>query len=82
MRKSNPQKLDELQSLMQRARECTSSSTQQSLWNQCFDIIAELAAIYPLFHRELGTAFLSDKLANFRPISTTGLDFLGVSSKE
>lgn len=56
-KKSDPGKYAELADLMQRARESSSSSTQQTLWNQCFDIIAENCPLFPMFHRELGTAY-------------------------
>lgn len=81
-KKSDPEKWGQLDNLLQRARESASSSTQQSLWNQCYDIMAENCPIYPIFHRELGSAFLSDKLSNFRPISTPGIVFLGASAKD
>lgn len=81
-KRSNGEKWRELNGLLQQARESSSSSTQQSLWNQCFDIIAANCPILPLFHREVGTGFLQDQLENFRPISTTGLVFLGASVKQ
>ena len=81
-KKSDPGKYSELADLMQRARESSSSSTQQTLWNQCFDIIAENCPLFPMFHRELGTAYWADVLSGFKPISTPGLDFLGVRASE
>lgn len=56
------------------------AADQQAIWNQCFDIIAEQVPIYPLFHREVGTAYVSEKLEGFAPISTTGLVFLDVTA--
>lgn len=67
---------------MQRARESSNINTQQSLWNQCLDIISENCPIYPLFHREMGTGYLEDKLVNFKPIGVSGLSLLGVSALE
>lgn len=81
-KKADPVKWNDLNTLMQRAREVSSSSTQQSLWNQCFDIIMENCPMIPMFHREIGSAFLSDKLSNFRPISTAGIVFLGASAQD
>ncbi|MDO5427214.1 MAG: ABC transporter substrate-binding protein [Coriobacteriia bacterium] len=81
-KKSAPEKWNELSNLMQRARESSSASTQQTLWNQCFDIIAENCPLLPFLHRELGTAYLGDKLSNFKPIATPGLSFLGASASE
>ncbi len=51
---------------------------QQELWNQAFDIIAEEAVLYPLFHRQLPTAWSSDELVGFAPVPLTGLSFLDV----
>lgn len=71
----------ELQELLQQGREA-SAADQQEIWNQCFDIIAENCPIYPLFHRETGTAYIAEKLDGFEPISTTGLVFLGATPLE
>ncbi len=68
----------QLQDLLQQAREAAADQ-QQGIWNQCFDIIAENVPIYPLFHRETGTAYYGEKLENYAPISTTGLIFLGTT---
>ncbi len=73
---------EELQTLLQQARETTESSEQQEIWNQCFDIIAEEVPLYPLFHRQIATAYLEDKINDFEPISTTGLIFLGATAVE
>ncbi len=72
----------QLQDLLQQAREEADASAQQEIWNQCFDIIAENVPIYPLFHRETGTAYISEELEDFAPISTTGLIFLGTTPLE
>lgn len=68
-----------LQGLLQSAREEADGGKQQTLWNQCYDIIAESVPLYPLFHREIGTAYDVEKLENYAPISTTGLVFLGTT---
>lgn len=71
----------ELLGLLQQAREAKSSE-QQDIWNKCFDLIAENCPIYPLFHRETGTAYDSSKLEGFSGIGTTGLVFLGAKATE
>ena len=71
-----------LQTKLQSARQEADSSKQQSIWNECFDIIAENCPIYPLFHRETGTAYDSKKVEGFGPIGTTGLVFLGTTAYE
>ena len=78
--KAGDGKWEELAALMQQAREADSSK-QQELWNQCFDIIAEEAPLYPLFHRELATGYQAGTITGFEPIATTGLVFLGASAK-
>lgn len=71
-----------LQEKMQEAREEADASKQQSIWNECYDIIAENCPIYPLFHRETGTAYDPDAVEGFAGIGTTGLIFLGVTAYE
>ena len=72
----------QLQDLMQQARESADATTQQEAWNQCFDIIAENVPLYPLYHQDMVTGYYADKLDGFEPISTTGLTFLGVTPVE
>ncbi len=72
----------ELQTLLQSAREEADATKQQETWNQCFDLIAENVPLYPLFHRETGTGYYSEKLEDFAPISTTGIVFLGTTPLE
>lgn len=56
---------------------------QQESWNQAYDLLAEQAVLYPLFHRKLPTAWSSQELVGFKPVPTTGLSFLdvGVAAK-
>lgn len=79
--KAGDGKWQELQDLMQQAREATGDE-QQQLWNQCFDIIAEEAPIYALFHRQTGTGWQESMITGFEPIGTTGLIFLGASAAQ
>lgn len=51
---------------------------QQKTWNEAFDLLAEEATLYPLFHRKLPTAWSSQELVGFQPVPTTGLSFLDV----
>ena len=71
-----------LQEKLQSARQESDANKQQSTWNECFDIIAENCPIYPLFHRETGTAYDSSRIEGFGPIGTTGLVFLGATCYE
>lgn len=51
---------------------------QQAKWNEAFDLISEQVPLYPLFHRQLPTAWDDTKLIGFQPVSMTGLSFLDV----
>ncbi len=51
---------------------------QQDTWNEAFDLLAEQAVLYPLFHRKLPTAWSAQELVGFAPVPTTGLSFLDV----
>ncbi|MDO4612886.1 MAG: ABC transporter substrate-binding protein [Actinomycetaceae bacterium] len=68
-----------LHELMQTAVTST-GDTQQQAWNDAFDLLSEQVPLYPLFHKTVATAYFGDQLTNFKPISTTGLYFLGVGS--
>ena len=70
---------EQLQELMQQAREESDATKQQDIWNQCFDIIAENVPLYALFHRDTATGYAADKMEGFAPIPTTGLLFLGTT---
>lgn len=51
---------------------------QQAAWGEAFDILAEEAVLYPLFHRQLPSAWDAERLVGFSPVPTTGLSFLDV----
>ncbi|MGH3262666.1 MAG: ABC transporter substrate-binding protein, partial [Trebonia sp.] len=51
---------------------------QQAVWKQVLDIVAQEAAIYPVYHVKVCTGWNPAQLTNFRPSPTTGLYFLGV----
>jgi peptide/nickel transport system substrate-binding protein len=67
----------ELRELLDTAVQETGDA-QQETWNQAFDLIAEQAVLYPLFHRKLPTAWSGEDLVGFQPVPTTGLSFLDV----
>ncbi|MCM3660954.1 ABC transporter substrate-binding protein [Georgenia satyanarayanai] len=56
----------------------TGGEEQQELWNQAIDLMSEQVPLYPLFHRQLPTAWSSDELVGFAPVPLTGLSFLDV----
>ncbi|MFX0539275.1 ABC transporter substrate-binding protein [Ornithinimicrobium sp. Y1847] len=51
---------------------------QQQTWNEAFDLISEEVPLYPLFHRQLPTAWNPEQLSGFAPVPTTGMSFLDV----
>ena len=53
---------------------------QIAKWQEAFDKISEDVPLYPLFHRKTPTAYNSSTLENFKPISLTGLSFVGTGS--
>ncbi|MBO3661983.1 ABC transporter substrate-binding protein [Microbacterium stercoris] len=68
---------DELTTLLDTAVQ-QEGDEQQENWNEAFDLIAEQATLYPLFHRQLPTAWSGQQLVGFAPVPTTGLSFLDV----
>ena len=58
-----------------------SGAEQQAKWNEAFDLLSENVPLYPLFHRQLPTAWDAEQLEGFAPVPTTGLSFLGVGVK-
>ena len=71
---------NELHKHMDAAARATGNE-QQEEWNKAFDILSEQVPLYPLFHRQVVTAYNTDKVSGYQPISTTGLDFLDASAK-
>jgi len=67
----------ELRALLDSAVQQTGDEQQQT-WNDAYDLLAEQAVLYPLFHRKLPTAWSSQELVGFAPVPTTGLSFLDV----
>jgi len=67
----------ELRALLDSAVQQTGDEQQQT-WNDAYDLLAEQAVLYPLFHRKLPTAWSGEDLVGFAPVPTTGLSFLDV----
>lgn len=67
----------ELRSLLDTAVQ-QNGDEQQRTWNQAYDLLADQAVLYPLFHRKLPTAWNGQQLVGFQPVPTTGLSFLDV----
>ncbi|SFF18556.1 peptide/nickel transport system substrate-binding protein [Flavimobilis marinus] len=67
----------ELVSIMDEAVRLTDDA-QQEKWNEAFDLLSEEVPLYPLFHRQLPTAWDDTQLVGFKPVAMTGLSFLDV----
>lgn len=74
-------KYGELTGLLNEAQRLTGTD-QQEKWNKAFDLLSEEVPLYPLFHRQLPTAWDAEQLEGFAPVPTTGLSFLGVGVKQ
>lgn len=78
--KAGDGKFEEMQELLQKAREATGDA-QQKAWNDCYDLVSEEVPLYALFHRELATAYHESMISDFESIGTTGLSFVGSSPR-
>ena len=73
---------DQVQNLLEEGIRATDKAEQQDIWNRTFDAISDNVPLYPLFHRKVPTAWNSNALVDFKPISLTGLSFSGVATTE
>ncbi|GHD04433.1 ABC transporter substrate-binding protein [Zhihengliuella salsuginis] len=67
-----------VQAKLDEAARAGDAKTAQDAWNEILDLIADEAALYPIFHRKLPTAWNDEALTGFKPLPTTGISFLGV----
>ncbi|MDO4928787.1 MAG: ABC transporter substrate-binding protein [Corynebacterium sp.] len=71
---------NELQEILNTGLAAANVDEQSESWHKAFDFIAEQVPLYPLFHRKTPTAWDASTLVDFKPISLTGLSFLGVQT--
>ncbi|MCG7526907.1 ABC transporter substrate-binding protein [Streptomyces sp. OfavH-34-F] len=64
---------------LDKAAQAPDEATRRKLWGEVTDLVADEAALYPVLHRKLPTAWNDKALPGFRPLPTTGLSFLDVS---
>ncbi|MGW7660695.1 ABC transporter substrate-binding protein [Streptomyces sp. NPDC054756] len=67
-----------VKSLLDKAASEADESRRKELWAEVTDLVAEEAALYPVLHRKLPTAWKDGRLPGFEPLPTTGLSFLDV----
>ncbi|MHC6228597.1 ABC transporter substrate-binding protein [Pseudarthrobacter sp. AG30] len=56
----------------------SSKDDAKKLTGQIVDLVSEEVPLYPLFHRQLPSAWDAKKLSGFQPLPTTGVSFVGV----
>lgn len=64
---------------LDKAAQAGDEAKRKELWGQVTDLVADEAALYPILHRKLPTAWNEKALSGFKPLPTTGLSFLDVS---
>lgn len=69
---------EKLQSLLDQGAQEADRKKQLATWGQIYDLVSDEVPLYPLLHRKLPTAWNPGALTDFKPISMTGLSFLGV----
>lgn len=70
----------QIQPLLDQAAQ-SDADKAKTLHGQVVDILAEQAPLYPIFHRQLPTAWDDKQLDGFQPLPTTGVSFIGVGHK-
>ncbi|MGH3354229.1 MAG: ABC transporter substrate-binding protein [Nocardioides sp.] len=63
--------------LLDQAAVTEDEKKRDGLWKQVLDIVADEAALYPILHTKVVTAYDPDALESFEGPATTGLYFLG-----
>ncbi len=72
----------EAQSLFSQSIQATDETKQTETWGKMFDLLSDNVPLYPLFHRKVPTSWDASTLIDFKPISLTGLSFVGVASTQ
>ncbi|GAB2721436.1 ABC transporter substrate-binding protein [Arthrobacter bambusae] len=66
-----------LQGLMDKGSQAAAADAKK-ITGQIVDLVSDEVPLYPLFHRQLPSAWDEKKLSGFKPLPTTGLSFIGV----
>ncbi|WP_026459496.1 ABC transporter substrate-binding protein [Schaalia vaccimaxillae] len=77
---TDPENFDKFQKLVSEAVQIEGDEAKAK-WAEAQDLLAEQAVVYPLFHRNMITAYNGDKLDGVKPIAATGLELVGVGLK-
>lgn len=73
---STPER-DQLVGLMAKAGQSTKDEAK-TVTGEIVDLVSEEVPLYPIFHRQLPSAWDPKKLSGFKPLPTTGVAFVGV----
>lgn len=79
-KESDPASWGKLQELIKAANQATGDDAKAK-WGEAQDLLSEQAVTYPLFHRNMLTAWNEGKITGFKPIASTGLQTIGVGLK-
>ncbi|NUT72407.1 ABC transporter substrate-binding protein [Pseudarthrobacter sp. C4D7] len=67
----------QLQDLMDKGSRASKDEARK-ITGQIVDLVSEELPLYPMFHRQLPSAWDAKKLSGFKPLPTTGVSFVGV----
>ncbi|WP_417234181.1 ABC transporter substrate-binding protein [Arthrobacter sp.] len=70
-----------VQAKLDEAAKTDDEAKAKAAWGEIINTVAEEAPLYPIFHRQLPTAWDENKLDGFQPLPTTGVSFVGVKPK-
>ncbi|GGU61673.1 ABC transporter substrate-binding protein [Streptomyces daghestanicus] len=68
----------QVKQLLDKAAQAADEETRKQVWGRITDLVADEAALYPILHRKLPTAWNEKALSGFKPLPTTGLSFVDV----
>ena len=66
-----------LQDLMNKNSQAYKDDSKK-ITGEIVDLVSEEVPLYPIFHRQLPSAWDAKKLSGFKPLPTTGVGFIGV----
>ena len=78
--KSDPETFQAFQALFNEALQLDGDAAKQK-WGEAQDLLAEQAVLYPLFHKNMLTAYNGEKLDGFKSIAATGIQLIDVKVK-
>lgn len=77
---SDPDSFKQLQTIIEEAGQLEGDAANAK-WGEAQDLLAEKTVLFPLVFRNVISGSNPEKVQGFKPIATTGLQLLGVSTK-